>query len=437
MFIEDVLEKKRDGRELSREDIQFFVKGYTAGRIKDYQASALLMAIYINGLNTEETAYLTEAMLYSGKVMDLGHIPGVKVDKHSTGGVGDKTSLIIAPVCAALGVPVPMISGRGLGYTGGTLDKLESIPGFNVNLELDEYEKQVQKIGTCLIGQTRDIAPADKKIYALRDVTATVANLSLITASIMSKKLAEGIDSLVLDVKCGKGAFMTDLKSAQALADSLVMTGKRMGKEIVALITNMDQPLGAAIGNALEVKECIDIMKGHWTEVQEDLVELTVKLASHMILLGKKAMNIKDAEKKVYGALKDGSALEKFKEIVLAQGGDTGVINDPSIFATALHKWEFKASQGGYINDIDSLKIAKGALMLGAGRQTIDSEIEYGAGVVLHKKTGMAVEEGEVILEAYYNDQSQMNDAQKYFISAVEFVMAEPPKRDLIHKIIE
>jgi len=414
----EILEKKRDGKPLSKADIGFFIEGYTKGQIPDYQASALLMAIFLKGLTADETVWLTESMLYSGLVVDLSLIPGIKVDKHSTGGVGDKTSLIVAPICAALDVPVPMISGRGLGHTGGTLDKLEAIPGFNVNLDLDRYREIIGKTGLCLIGQTEEIAPADKKLYALRDVTGTVANQSLIAASIMSKKMAEGIDGLVLDVKTGRGAFMEQLPEAESLAGLMISIGRKMNKRITALITDMNQPLGTHIGNALEVVESVMILKGDKEAVRSDLVELSLLLAAHMISLGGKADSLDTALEIVQKCIADGSAFEKFKELVREQGGDEKCLLDFSRLPTAAKSHPVNATESGFIASLDALKIGRGSVVLGAGRQTLTSVIDPAVGVILKKKIGDPVNAGEPIMEIKYNNEEKLAEAQPYFESS-------------------
>ncbi|MCP4753836.1 MAG: thymidine phosphorylase, partial [Proteobacteria bacterium] len=398
MLFQEILGKKRDRKPLSKKEIEFFVRSYTENSIPDYQASALLMAIYINGLSPDETAWLTEAMLHSGIVVDLAEIPGIKVDKHSTGGVGDKTSLIATPICAAMGIPVPMISGRGLEHTGGTLDKLESIPGFETGLDLDSYRKIVAETGACLIGQTREIAPADGKLYALRDVTCTVGNKSLIAASIMSKKLAEGIDALVLDVKTGRGAFMRTVKEAEELASLLISIGRKMGKRVTALVTDMNQPLGSHVGNALEVVEAVQLLKGQCRPEQRDLLKLSTRLAAHMAVLGGKASDVAAAEKMVGGTIDDLSAFDKFKEIVLKQGGDPSVLDHPSKLPTAVKNHGITAPSDGFIRRLDALLIGKASVLLGAGRESLDSTIDYAVGAVLRKKIGDRVAKDETIM---------------------------------------
>jgi len=436
MQFQEILEKKRDNQPLSKEEIQFFVTAYTENQIPDYLASAMLMAIYINGLSTDETVNLTEAMLYSGTVVNLDTVPGIKVDKHSTGGVGDKTSLIIAPICAALGIPVPMISGRGLGHTGGTLDKLESIPGFNVNLPLSDYQKIIQKTGLCLIGQTKEIAPADKKLYALRDVTCTVANKSLISASIMSKKLAEGIDALVLDVKTGRGAFMQTEKASEELASLLISIGKKMDKAITALITDMSQPLGSHVGNALEVIESIQILKGECQPEQKDLLDLSIALSAHMIMLGGKATNYEEACSLAENTIKDLSAFNKFKEITTVQGGDSSALDDFTKLPTAKEVFLVKASKSGFIHELDALSIGKGSVLLGAGRKTIDSIIDPAVGLVLKRKIGAMVEQGDTLMEVHFNNPQKLQDSRAYFESAITIQADEIVAPSIIKKVI-
>jgi pyrimidine-nucleoside phosphorylase len=436
MHFQEILTGKRDRRHLSKEEIQFFVDGYTKGEIPDYQASAFLMSCFLNGLSIDETVWLTEAMLHSGIVVDLGEVPGIKVDKHSTGGVGDKTSLIIAPICAAVGVPVPMISGRGLGHTGGTLDKLEAIPGFNVNLGLDEYRSLIKEIGCCLIGQTQDIAPADKKMYALRDVTCTVENKSLISASIMSKKLAEGIDALVLDVKAGSGAFMKSEADAEELARLMMSIGKKMGKRVTALITDMNQTLGSYVGNSLEVIESVDILKGKALPEQKDLLDLSLLLAAHMIILGGKTENLDLAMEIAQKSISDGSAFGKLKEIVNKQGGDPSSLDDISKLPTARESHLMKADKEGYMSSLDALLIGKGALYLGAGRITLDSVIDPGVGIIVKKKVGDPVKAGETILEVRFNDEKKLQDGLVFLKESISISESPVAPLELVKKTI-
>ena len=401
MNMYEIISKKRDKKKLASEEIEYFVSGYTKGTIPDYQMSALLMAIFLNGMDAEETFGLTSSMMRSGKVMDLSFIPGTKVDKHSTGGVGDKVSLILAPLVAACGVTVPMISGRGLGHTGGTLDKLESIPGFKTNLPLRKFVENLSEIGVCLIGQTDEIAPADKKIYALRDVTGTVNSIPLISASILSKKLAEGADALVFDVKVGNGAFMQKEEEAILLAKNLIQITKRFKKKTVALVTDMNEPLGEAVGNSIEVVEVIQTLKGRGPE---DLMEVTFALGAYMLILGGKAKNYEEAEKKLKKAIENGKALDKFEQMVKKQGGDPGVVDDYRLLPWAKHKITIESDQTGYVKSINTLKVGLSAVKLGAGRERLDSKIDPGVGFLIKKKVGDQVEKGENLAVIFCND---------------------------------
>ena len=436
MHFQEILEKKRDKKVLTKEEITFFINHYTDGEIPDYQVSALLMAIYLNGLSANEIAWMTEAMLYSGVVADLSRIPGVKVDKHSTGGVGDKTSLIVAPICAALGIPVPMISGRGLGHSGGTLDKLESIPGFNVNLDLDTYRSIVEKNGLCLIGQTKEIAPADKKLYALRDVTCTIENKPLIAASIMSKKLAEDIDALVLDVKTGTGAFMKTEKDSEELAQLMILLGKKMHKKMTAIITDMHQPLGNAVGNSLEVIESVELLKGQCLPEQQDLLNVSIALAAHMILLGGKTSDLGKAREMVKKSIENRSAFEKFREIVQVQGGNPDFLDDFTKLPSARHIHRINATSSGYIEKLDALAIGKGSVLLEAGRIRLDSKIDHGVGVKLKKKIGDRVEKGDTVLEIFYNKPQKLDNSLIYFNNSIGISAKEVQKPKLIKKIL-
>lgn len=391
MFPQQIIARKRDGHALTRDEIRAFVRGATDGSWADYQLSALLMAIFLRGLNAEETSWYTEAMTRSGTVADLSAVPGRKVDKHSTGGVGDKISLPLAPLVAACGVPVPMISGRGLGHSGGTLDKLESIPGFRTNLSLVEFQAQVAAIGCALIGQTRDLAPADGKLYALRDVTATVECIPLICGSILSKKLAEGIDALVLDVKFGRGAFMPTLADARRLAETLVAVGRAAGKQVRALLTAMDEPLGRTVGNALEVAEAIACLRG---EGPADVRELTLALGAHMLELGGAATSPAEARLRLEQALADGSALARFRAIVAAQGGDVRVVDDPSLLPPARLRLPVAAPRGGFVEEVDARVVAQAALVLGAGRTKASDVVDPAVGVSGLVKVGERVEAG-------------------------------------------
>jgi len=406
-----LIRKKRDGKVLTDDEISFLIEQYTSDKLPDYQMSAFLMASYLNTLNETEAAALTRAMLHSGKVLDLSDIPGKKVDKHSTGGVGDKLSLILAPIVASYGVPVPMISGRGLGHTGGTLDKLESIPGFTVDITLDRYRHILSQCQMVMAGQTEDIAPADKRLYALRDVTATVESIPLIAGSIMSKKLAEGIDALVLDVKFGSGAFMEKHEDAQKLAETLVAIGEDFGKETVAYLTNMNQPLGYQIGNWLEVKESMKALQG---DGPDDVMEVTHTLAGTMIALGDKADSVEEGIQKSREAVQNGQAFEKWLELTEAQGGDTSVLKDFEKYTQANHRFEFTAAQAGYITEIDAYSIGMASLELGAGRKTKEDSIDPAAGITLKHKLGAKVKKGETLAVGFTNNEKvieTVNDA--------------------------
>ncbi len=401
----ELIRKKRDGLELTKAEVFNFVDRFTRGEMPEYQASALLMAIFLRGMNSRETADLTEAMLRSGRVLDFSALPQAKVDKHSTGGVGDKTSLVIAPAAAAAGVLVPMISGRGLGHTGGTLDKLEAIPGFSPRLSLQDFHRVLGKCGLAFGAATEEFAPADRKIYALRDVTATVESIPLITASIMSKKLAEGIDGLVLDVKTGTGAFMRKIESARALAASLVSTGAAHGKRVHALITNMAQPLGNAVGNALEVIESVETLKGRGPR---DLTELCRELTAHMLLLGKAANSLDDARAKYDSAIASGRAFEKFSSVVAEQGGNARALEDYSLLPQARHLDAVVAPKDGFISGLEARTMGVASMLLGAGRERSDASIDPAVGLVFEKKVGETVQAGERVCAVYSNDQSRL-----------------------------
>ena len=417
----DLIITKRNGNALSPKDIRDLIHAYTHHQLPDYQMSAFLMAVFLNGLNSEEATALTESMLHSGVVLDLSTIPGFKVDKHSTGGVGDKVSIILAPIVAACGVPVPMISGRGLGHSGGTLDKLESIPGFNVNLDMETYKKQLRSIGIVMIGQTEEIAPADRRMYALRDVTGTVECVPLIASSIMSKKLAEGINGLVLDVKCGKGAFMRSEKEAKALAEALIEISVAFDKSVVAWMTAMDQPLGYCVGNWTEVEESIRCLQG---EEVSDLMELTLTLAGEMIFLGQVAASPEEGRKKAKEAISSGHAFEKFLQLVDMQGGDTSVVEDHNSREDARHTYEvFARGESGYVQQLNALDIGKAAVLLGAGRLTKEATVDPLAGIRLNKKEGDFVEDGD-LLATMYTGQSVDLDAVGQSVNAA-FVLGE------------
>lgn len=403
--MEEIIIKKRDGKILGSEEINFFINGYTKGEIPDYQASALLMSIYFQGLSEKEITDLTEAMMLSGDVVDLSEIKGIKVDKHSTGGVGDKTTLIVAPIAAAAGVPVAKMSGRGLGFTGGTRDKLESVPGYKTALTQKEFIDQVNEIGISLIGQTADIAVADKKLYSLRDVTGTVGSLGLITASIMSKKLASGGDAIVLDVKCGRGGFMKTKEEARKLADLMIKIGEKHGKKTAALITDMNEPLGNAVGNTLEVIEAIETLKG---KGPEDITKLSFEIAGHMILLGKKARSIEDAVESAKEVLYSGKALDKFRRLIDAQGGDPKIIDDYSLLGKAKYENDIISQKNGVIKEIDAQKVGEAAQLLGAGRVTKEDDIDFCAGVLLSKKIGAGVSKRDVLATVFSEDRKKL-----------------------------
>ncbi len=428
MRMYDIIRKKRDGGELSTEEINFFIEGYVAGSIPDYQASALLMAIFFRGMSNRETADLTFAVRDSGQKLDFSAINGIRVDKHSTGGVGDKTSLVVAPLVASLGVKVAKMSGRGLGHTGGTIDKLEAIPGFQTDLSEEEFLKNVNEIGVCIVGQNRDLAPADKKLYALRDVTATVDSLPLIVSSIMGKKLAADDDCIVLDVKAGSGAFAKTLESGRRLASVMVDIGKRAGKKMLALITDMDRPLGNAIGNTLEVKEAIDTLNGHGPE---DFTEICIILASNMLYLAGKG-SIEECEKMVKSAIEDKSALETLKKMVVAQGGDVECIDNPDKFEKAPYSLEVKAEKTGYIAKVDTEGYGIASLLLGAGRNTKEESIDFSAGIILQKKTGDFVKEGDTIATLYTSVKEKFQASKAKFLSSTIISDEKPEARPLI-----
>lgn len=433
MRMYDIIQHKRDNKELSGEEIQFFVKEYTAGNIPDYQAAALAMAIFFNGMTPEETAALTLAMAHSGDVMDLTQIKGVKVDKHSTGGVGDKTSLVLGPMVAALGVPVAKMSGRGLGHTGGTIDKLESFPGFQTGIPEQEFFDNVNRIGIAIAGQTGNLAPADKKLYALRDVTATVESIPLIASSIMSKKIAAGADVIVLDVKVGSGAFMKDEESAVKLADTMVRIGDNVGKKTMAVVSDMDEPLGYAVGNALEVKEAIDTLAGNGPQ---DLYELCLELGSHMVAGAGKAQNCAEAKEMLAGTIKDGSALRKLAELVEAQGGNPEAVYDTELLPKASIEYEYRADTKGYVSRIVCDIVGTSALVLGGGRENKDSVIDLSVGIVLEAKKGAYVHKGDVLARFYANDENKLSDAVKRFADAYVIEDTKPAESRLIKKVI-
>jgi pyrimidine-nucleoside phosphorylase len=425
----DIILSKRDGRSLTRDEIRFFVDGVTAGSLPDYQASALLMAILLRGMTSDETAWLTDAMVHSGVRVDLAGIPGVKVDKHSTGGVGDKTSLVLAPLAAACGVPVPMMSGRGLGHTGGTLDKLESIPGFRVNLSLEEMKTALARVGCAMIGQTAQIAPADKKLYALRDVTGTVESIPLISASIMSKKIAEGIDALVLDVKTGRGAFMKSEADSRRLAESLVSIGNASGVKTEAIITAMDSPLGGAVGNALEVVECIEVLKGGGPS---DLVDVSIELTARMLVLGKVARDRDEAEQQARGAIRSGAGLERFRRVIEGQGGDPKVVDDYGRLPHVGERHRVAADRDGFVSRLDAELIGRASVALGAGRDRVEDPVDPAVGIMVLAKPGDAVRAGDPILELHYRDRGRLETAARLTSQAIAIADQRPAATPLI-----
>lgn len=434
MRMYDLIIKKRNGAALNKEEINFMVEGFTEGTIPDYQMSAMMMAIYFQGMTEEETLYLTLAMEHSGEVLDLSGIEGIKVDKHSTGGVGDKTSLALIPMVAACGIKVAKMSGRGLGHTGGTIDKLESFPGFSTEISIEQFFENVQKNGIAIMGQTKDLAPADKKLYALRDVTATVDNMSLIASSIMSKKLAAGADAIVLDVKTGSGAFMKNEKDAFALAKEMVRIGKNAGKETIAIVSDMDQPLGEAVGNILEVKEAITTLNG---KGPKDFETLCITLGSYMLVAGKKAENEIQAEKMLREVIQNGKALEKLAQFVEAQGGDASYVYHPEKFEKTSMVEKIMAPKTGYISHINCEEIGNCSLILGGGRETKESSIDLTVGLLLKKKKGSFVKKGEVLAEIYSNSGEKTELAKARFLKAIEFSEEQPGETPFIKGIVK
>ncbi|KIX89844.1 thymidine phosphorylase [Staphylococcus microti] len=431
MRMVDIIAKKRDGHALTTEEIKFFVDGYTKGDIPDYQMSSLAMAIFFQDMTDEERADLTMAMVESGDQIDLSDIKGIKVDKHSTGGVGDTTTLVLAPLVAALEIPVAKMSGRGLGHTGGTIDKLEAVEGFHVEISEEDFVKLVNEDHLAVIGQTGNLTPADKKIYALRDVTGTVNSIPLIASSIMSKKIAAGADAIVLDVKTGNGAFMKTVEDAEQLAHAMVKIGNQVGRNTMAIISDMSQPLGRGIGNALELKEAIDTLKG---EGPEDLTELVLTLGSQMVVLAEKAETLEEARDMLQGVIDNGKALEKFKVFLSNQGGDASVVDDPSKLPTAKYTFELPAKQSGVVSEMIANEIGIASMMLGAGRQTKEDTIDLAVGLVLNKKVGDKVEEGESLLTIYANQEDVEQVKQKLYDNITISDQGEVPT--LIHKII-
>ncbi|NLW40229.1 MAG: pyrimidine-nucleoside phosphorylase [Tissierellia bacterium] len=433
MRIYDIIKNKRDKRELTTAEIEYFIENYTNGKIPDYQASALLMAIYFNKMNKRETLDLTKAMINSGDTVDLSRIQGVKVDKHSTGGVGDTVTLVVGPMVAACGVPFVKMSGRGLGHTGGTLDKLESIRGFRVELDEEEFIRNSNEINICICSQTANIAPADKKLYALRDVTATVEDLSLIASSVMSKKLAIGSNAIILDVKIGSGAFMKDLDDAIQLAKAMVDIGDGYGRETIAVLSNMDEPLGKAVGNALEVKEAIETLKG---QGPEDLFELSLLLGSKLLVLANKVENEEEGKKMLIDAVESGAAYEKFKELVKYQGGDLNQIEDLNLLPKAEHVIEVRSKKEGYVKSLNAEEVGKCALMLGAGRENMESIIDYSAGIVLKKKVDDEVNKGDVLAEIHCNDIDMAKKVEEHLHEIYKIGAKNQEVKKLIYGLV-
>jgi pyrimidine-nucleoside phosphorylase len=429
----DLIQRKRDGEELAPDEIEFLVEGYTSGDIPDYQMSAFLMAVFYTGMSDREVTRLTDCMLRSGDLVDLSSVPGVKVDKHSTGGVGDKTSLIVAPLAAAAGVVVPMMSGRALGYTGGTLDKLESIPGFRTNLSTDEFRKQLTEQGLCFIGQTERLAPADGKLYALRDVSGSVESIPLIASSIMSKKLAEGVDALVLDVKVGNGAFLKKQVDARRLAQMMVSIGRPRDKKVQALITDMSQPLGYAVGNALEVMEASQTLQNAGPT---DLTRLSIELAARMIYLGKKAGTLDEARRTAEQLLVDGSGYQKFKDVVAAQGGNPQALDKFELLPNATGMREITSPRGGYVSLIDAEDIGKASNMIGAGRDKKDDAIDPAVGIILEVKVGEKVDAGSVLCRIYYTREDRVEEAAEVVEDAFRISAQKPDERELILEVV-
>jgi pyrimidine-nucleoside phosphorylase len=429
----DLIQRKRDGEELAPEEIEFLIDGYTRGEIPEFQMSAFLMATYYSGMSDREMSRLTECMLRSGETVDLSSIPGVKVDKHSTGGVGDKTSIIVAPLAAAAGVVVPMMSGRGLGHTGGTLDKLESIPGFHTNLTAEQFRQQLSEIGLCFIGQSDQLAPADQKLYSLRDMTATVESIPLIASSIMCKKLAEGLDALVLDVKVGNGAFMKKQVDARRLAQAMVGIGRRMDKKVQALITDMNQPLGYAIGNALEIMEASQTLQNAGPA---DLTKLSIELAARMIFLAKKADSLDEARRAAEQVLVSGAAYRRFKEAVAAQGGNPQALDRFELLPNATGMREITSPRGGWVSQIDAYDIGYASNMLGAGRDQKDQAIDPAVGIILEVKVGEKVEAGSVLCRLYYTREDHVEEAAERVEDAFRISTAKAEERELILEVV-
>ncbi|GIM48288.1 pyrimidine-nucleoside phosphorylase [Collibacillus ludicampi] len=433
MRMYDIIRKKRDGEELTKEEIEFAIQGYVNGSIPDYQMSAWAMAVFLRGMTDRETADLTMAIVHTGEILDLSAIAGTKVDKHSTGGVGDKTSLVLAPLVAAAGVPVAKMSGRGLGHTGGTIDKLESIPGFSVELSQTDFIEQVNRIKMALIGQTGNLAPADKKLYALRDVTATVDTIPLIASSIMSKKIAAGADAIVLDVKTGAGAFMKTLEGSFALARAMVKIGAAVGRKTVAIVSDMDQPLGFAVGNSLEVKEAIDTLRG---EGPEDLTELCLVLGSHMLMLAGAASDSQRAREQLQELIHSGKGLETFKRFVEAQGGDSRIIDDTRLLPQAKKQIPVYAQEDGYVAKIHAEEVGTCAMLLGAGRETKESTIDLAVGIVLTKKVGDPVRKGDTLCVLHVNDETRLDEVKKRMSQSIQITSERLQKQPFIYGVV-
>jgi len=429
----DVIIKKRNHQALTREEIEFFIRGYTQGEIPDYQASAWAMAVVLNGMDIQETSYLTMAMAFSGETIDLSGVVPIAVDKHSTGGVGDKTTLVVEPIVAACGLPVAKMSGRGLGFTGGTLDKMESIPGYRVDLTTEEFLSQLRRVGLVLCGQTADLAPADRKLYALRDVTGTVRSTPLIASSIMCKKIAGGAQKILLDVKVGLGSFMTDLDSARELAETMVRIGQETGRETVAVISDMNQPLGRAVGNALEVIEGVETLRGGGPP---DFRQHCLAVASQLLILGNLAQDESQAEKLALQALDSGRALERFRQLVQAQGGDVSYVDDLQKFPRARLHEVLRAAQGGFLSRLDALQIGQASVLLGAGRAKMGDPVDHAVGILVHHKVGDRVEEGEPLVTIYANQPAALNEARSMVQTALEIVPQAVEPLPLFYDIV-
>ncbi len=435
MRIVDIIDKKKRGLELTKDEINYFITSLVNGSMPDYQASAWLMAVWFNGMTEDETAYLTEAMLNSGEKIDFGYLAKQIVDKHSTGGVGDKVTITLIPLLAAAGIPIAKLSGKGLGHTGGTIDKLESIPGFNCNLTIEKLKEQVEKIGVAIGQQTGNLTPADGKLYALRDVTATVDSLPLICSSVVSKKIASGADNIVLDVKYGSGAFMKTPEDAVKLARLMVKTGQKLNKQITAVVTSMEEPLGRAVGNSLEIIESVEFLKGNI--VTGDIAELTYDFAVIALMLTGKFLDEDTARSYLQELIHSGKALDKFKELITAQGGEAGITEDYSLFEQAIYKIEVPSKKSGYVSKIDAYKIAYGCKLLGAGREKKNDSIDYSVGVFLNKKTGEKVIEGDILYTVYANSEDKAELCKKYCDDAFEFSFEQPEKIKPIYEVIK